>query len=222
MEQVEVNDEINEIDERELNDELRTEFDFEENEQFKLINGYENHCVSNCGRVYNIKTSRFVGGPDRDGYIQVGFRKDGKMQNFKVHRLVLQYFGEPQPEGKGDIDHIDHDRSNNHIENLRWVSKSENHKNRGSYRGVESEYFEEIPAAVEDMFEVNHYGNHEFEDLHYADGYFYFDTGVNFRRLDIKFKRNGAAYVNVRDTKGKQTHIHYTKFKKLLEEGLIE
>lgn len=48
---------------------------------------------------------------------------------YYVHRLVAEAFI-PNPDGKEEVDHIDTNRSNNMVSNLRWVSKKENHANK--------------------------------------------------------------------------------------------
>lgn len=66
---------------------------------------------------------------DKDGYLRtklVAYRKTGQMQ---IHRLVYEYFNGPIPEGM-QIDHIDGDVKNNHIENLRCVKFAVNSRNR--------------------------------------------------------------------------------------------
>lgn len=60
------------------------------------------------------------------GYLQVGL---GRIRNTAlVHRLVAEAFI-PNSLGLRDVDHIDGDRTNNNLTNLRWVSHKENCNN---------------------------------------------------------------------------------------------
>lgn len=70
---------------------------------------------------------------DKDGYKIIGLRKRGeKKELFKIHRLIAFHFI-PNPDNKKFIDHIDGDRTNNSIENLRWCSHQENMLNKKNY-----------------------------------------------------------------------------------------
>ena len=62
------------------------------------------------------------------GYLQVGV---GSCKTAFVHRLVAEAFI-PNPLGLRDVDHIDGNKSNNRVENLRWVSHKENCNNPNS------------------------------------------------------------------------------------------
>jgi len=53
----------------------------------------------------------------------------GKARNFYIHRLVASAFIEPV-EGKDTIDHINQNKLDNRVSNLRWATRSEQHLNK--------------------------------------------------------------------------------------------
>ena len=134
------------------------------------------------------------------------------------HRIVaVQFIPNDSPLIKTEVDHINRDKTDYHIENLRWVSIKENNINKSSHLGVEYEIidYEDTP---DDLVEVRDYGKHNFEDYYYSpdNNLFYFDTGVNLRILHINFKKeNGSAFVWMRSKEDKRVNIYFTKFKKI-------
>lgn len=100
-----------------------------EEEIWKDIKGFDNYQISNLCRVKNVKFNRFVKPLlDKHGYTCVNLYKDGKMKHLLLHRLLAIAFI-PNPENKPCVDHINTDRTDNRIENLRWVTNKENHNN---------------------------------------------------------------------------------------------
>jgi hypothetical protein len=100
-----------------------------EEEIFKKIDGYERYSVSNLGNVRNDETNRILkGGKDSSGYLQVDLCKIGKKSNKLIHRLVANAFIE-NPDNKICVDHINCDKINNCVNNLRWATISENAMN---------------------------------------------------------------------------------------------
>ncbi len=59
------------------------------------------------------------------GYLRVTLYKDGSRKNFLIHRLIATHFI-PNPENKPQVNHIDGNKINNNIDNLEWVTPSEN------------------------------------------------------------------------------------------------
>lgn len=59
------------------------------------------------------------------GYKCVWFRGKGLHKKFFIHRLVAEAFI-PNPKKKDIVNHIDHNKANNAIKNLEWVTLSEN------------------------------------------------------------------------------------------------
>lgn len=105
------------------------------------VPGYEGlYEVSDCGRVFSVE--RVVLG--RDGnkypfpakekalhpnknveYLQVNLWKDGVGSTLYVHRVVAEAFL-PKLKDKPEVNHIDGNRTNNHVSNLEWVDSSGN------------------------------------------------------------------------------------------------
>lgn len=99
-------------------------------EIFRAVDGFDNYEISNHGRVRNVKSGKIiVGGDNGYGYLRVSMCKNGKQKSSLVHKMVAKAFLE-EVEGKHIIDHIDHNRKNNNIENLRYVDWSGNGINK--------------------------------------------------------------------------------------------
>lgn len=94
---------------------------------FKPIPHARQYAINCMGDVLSLKLGRLlIPGVNLPGYQYVHLKtNDGLRKNFAIHRLVYESFI-----GKIDddsvIDHIDSDKSNNRVENLRKVSRSEN------------------------------------------------------------------------------------------------
>ena len=98
-------------------------------EEYRIIKGYENYSVSNFGNVKNNKTDRILSQKiNKHGYKGLHLYKDGKPKDFSVHRLVSLMFLE-NPDNKPFIDHIDCNKENNNVNNLRYCTNQENQRN---------------------------------------------------------------------------------------------
>lgn len=60
------------------------------------------------------------------GYLGVALRVEGKTSKFLVHRLVYCTFNSVDIHTKLDVDHFDNDPTNNSLENLSLMTRSEN------------------------------------------------------------------------------------------------
>lgn len=93
--------------------------------ELKPITNFPGYRVANSGQVWSDKTHRWLR-PYLNGcgyyYVKLNDRK-----NHAIHRLVLETFVGPCPDGMEGC-HDDGDRTNNQISNLRWDTKSENRK----------------------------------------------------------------------------------------------
>lgn len=106
---------------------------------WKKIDRNPNYSINENGEVRNDKT-KHIKSPftnKGNGYLIVDLYQNNKSEKVPIHRLVAEAFI-PNPEKKATVDHIDGDRKNNSISNLRWATYSENNSRFGTV-GVRSE-----------------------------------------------------------------------------------
>ena len=126
-------------------------------EIWKDISGYEGlYQVSNYGNIkslpkkkgYSIAKNPIIIKPfiNCNGYLLATLCKNNNQKHFQVHRLVAEAFIQ-NIENKPQVDHINRVRSDNRVENLRWVTVSENGNNTCFNRSVE--YKGEIKTVSE-------------------------------------------------------------------------
>ena len=97
---------------------------------WKDIKGFEGlYKVSEKGSIYSIPRPGTKGGilkyKDDGEYYRVLLYKDGVGKQFLVHRILMETFI-PNPLKKTQVNHIDGDKTNNDLNNLEWVTRSEN------------------------------------------------------------------------------------------------
>jgi hypothetical protein len=98
-----------------------------------------NYSVSNKGNVKNTVTGKVLKPRINRGYEIVNLYSDDQVKTLKVHRLVATTFL-PNPKHKKCVDHIDHNRTNNTIDNLRFATNQENNQNASKRKTNTSGY----------------------------------------------------------------------------------
>jgi hypothetical protein len=136
---------------------------------------------------------------------------------YQLHRLIAeQFINNPNPARYICVDHINRNRTDYHIDNLRWTNQSENCKNKTSHKGVMYKYVDEIAG---DSIVVDRYGNKTLEHYYYDDNldqFYWHDAELNkYRELPYISLKNGSRYVWAYETNGNRVAILIHKFKQL-------
>ena len=121
--------------------------------KIKNVVGYEGkYAISEDGRVFNLIRGIEMKQHDIYGYMCVKFRVNNEIKNYRVHRLVYSAF-------KGRIidnlviDHIDGNKKNNNIENLRQLPNREN-----CNLGIQEKRKDKLPRGVRRFNKDNMFG----------------------------------------------------------------
>ena len=105
---------------------LGVDFKYEEDKMYRKLKTKWNCCN-------NIK-------PINAGYIQIGINK----KLYYLHRLIYKYHNEEWDitdiSKNNQIDHININKSNNKIENLRVANNSQNQRNKNKFKNCSSKY----------------------------------------------------------------------------------
>lgn len=94
--------------------------------QWKDVLGFEGHYqVSYAGQVRNVQSGHVLRGSMRGGYVNVSLYLDGVRHMRAAHQVVCQAFLGPSPIGHVP-NHINGVRNDNRVENLEYVTRSQN------------------------------------------------------------------------------------------------
>ena len=128
----------------------------EEIEYFPWVNDkYENVEISKCGRVKQDGALKTIHPMVKTGYRMIQLRdKDNIWRLEYQHRMLGKCFI-PNPNNYKVIDHIDRNKSNNSLDNLRWVPQSLNLLNTKLYKNNKTGYKG-----------VRNYGNNKFKAIY--------------------------------------------------------
>ena len=158
--------------------------------------------------IRRISNKRVVSEFDNgDGYICVYLNKH---KLFK-HKIVANQFI-PNPEGLREVDHINRDRGDFHISNLRWTTRRENMRNISGSNGY---WFDIVDSLPEDAVEIIQYSYHTLENYYYvpSEDAFYYFMGTQYRRMNV-LRQYNKDYINITDVEGRRTKLSIAKFKR--------
>lgn len=164
-------------------------------ENWKDIKGYEGlYQVSDMGRIRSIKRKApkiLVQSTSQDGYFKVSlYDLDRKQKVYFVHRLIAEAFIE-NPDNKPTVDHINMDKKDNRICNLRWATNAEQNEYKG---GKEFPRSDNVRKKVKNM-ETGEIFNTSVEAAHWVvDNDLTNSTTIGYIANRIRLAAQGDVY----------------------------
>ena len=111
---------------------------------WKVSDLYPNYEVSDQGEVRNAKTKKLLSLKKKiRGYVYVHLHQDGKSKVVTVHRLIASAFI-PNPNNLETVNHINYIKDDNRVENLEWMSYSENSGNKNPHKIIVGKQIEQL------------------------------------------------------------------------------
>ena len=159
-------------------------------------------------RIRRIGKTKFISEyEDTNGYIRVYIN----CKRVEKHRLLaLQFIENDSPDTKIQVDHINRVKTDNRIENLRWVTRSENMRNQDKCNRREAEYLDEFPELT---IEIAEYNGFEFDGYHYDYEHNRIIKELNSGKIKVikPMMYGKASRINLSDTQKKARKFHYDK-----------
>ena len=120
-------------------------------EEWKPVKDFEHYLVSTHGICKNTRTGKFIGSKTGRGYIAVCLYDKRRKKTRKMHQLVCEAF-KPNPMSYTYtvIDHIDEDKTNNHVSNLQRLTKGQNNMRSSKHKGYYKTRWGYIPRIYID------------------------------------------------------------------------
>lgn len=162
-------------------------------EIWKDVIGYEGlYQVSNFGRVKNIKKPVQIimkNNLTPIGYHLMRVSKNNIQKGFRVHRLVAIHFI-PNPENKREVNHKNGVKTDNRVENLEWVTSSENSKHavkNGFHKGRKGEKHHSVKIKEQDAIFIK-YGSEGISSRELSEKYNLHVNQINDIKAGRKWK----------------------------------
>ena len=155
------------------------------NVEYYAIEGFDGYFICKNSDIIKFKDGvphRFIKQTTNgSGYLCVHLRRDDKQYCRYVHRLLAITFLDLDEDSNLTVDHINHDRRDNRLENLRLVSQSDNLRNKTSSKNIVYKYYDELPEKAIPFEDFN---GHAFTNYFIYKRRLYYYTGEAYRRLE--------------------------------------
>ena len=174
---------------------------------------YNRYCASQDGDIYSLKTHRMLKQSPDPIYYKIALYKNDKVKKYRSHRFVYESCNNRLLDESEIIDHINQNKLDNRLCNLRVGDYHLNSLNK--YNHIE---VSEIPT---DLIKINNYGTHKFTNFYFSPSVeccyayymrYWFCLPFHEHMVDGKSYKRLA----ITDDENKMTELQLIKLKRLI------
>ena len=177
-----------------------------------MISGYSDYEIANeyPHVIRRIDTKQVVSEHiDGEGYYRLNLRTTNGQTSVQKHKIIANTFiHNPDPEHLTRVDHIDRNRTNNHIDNLRFVTPSQNADNKSSHRQIPYNF---VPYLPDDAIRILHFRQDTLKKKIYyslSENRFYLYLTDNSYRVLHQNTRHRLTFACVQSINNKQIRLY--------------
>lgn len=116
--------------------------------EYVILEQFPKYQINREGQIRNIKTNKILKQTiGTNGYLSINLNNNDGYKCLRVHRLIATVYIQ-NPDNKLCVDHINHNITDNSIDNLRWCTPKENARNKRKTNKPKSSMYKGVSMAI--------------------------------------------------------------------------
>ena len=169
----------------------------------------DEYVINKRGDIKSKSSNKLIKIRPNNGYQRIYLKYNHYYYKKYLHRLLAETFIMNNNKYRY-VDHINRDKSDNSVSNLRWVSRSQNSRNKLSNRGIKYVFKKQLSVLSKVVVSIR---GHKVKNIYYDcdEFYMYIDEIIGYRKLVLN-KNNNHWYYRITDIHNKRFYFSLNQY----------